>query len=583
MSQSSKYKSSAADQFQVVAVAGLIIVVTLLLLAFGSSVLGWSTLMMVGVAAAVIAVVGIGLAVTYRWWGQSAALRALRDTSGLSDVTGAGALAKGAELRGWDGDRSQKKVDPTDVAMLIGKVGKKPVYKTLEDFTLIIMGPRSNKTSSQAVPRILAALGSVVCTSNKPDLWILTSDLRREVGPVYAFDPGSIAFVEQTFWWNILGEVKDFKSAKRVATHFMAGVGSGNKESGNAGFFESSSKQFLARMFLAAAVSGRSMRDVISWVDTASREPVGLLEELGMQRFADALDSQLSLVPETFSGVQGGAAAALECLQDEDMLRWITPPQSWEQKPSRTIPELDLWSLFASPDDEHSTLYLMSQEGAESAGPIVAALVDAIFKLSQLASSAQGGRCDPPMTMVLDEAANICRIKDLPDQASHLGSRGILVDVILQSYQQGMGVWGRERMGALWGASTCRIVGAGLQERDDAKMVSDLVGTHEVWKVSHQRGPGGSSTGKQKVREAIMPLEDVAALDRAHALLIRQGSRPVLMELLPWYQEQEAAENIGRMSAAAVDQIRDSAASMLAGNALGRKLREQYDLPGGAR
>ena len=42
-----------------------------------------------------------------------------------------------------------------------------------------------------------------------------------------------------------------------------------------------------------------------------------------------------------------------------------------------------------------------------------------------------GGRLDPPMTAVLDEAANVCRISDLPDLYSHLGSRGINVVTLL--------------------------------------------------------------------------------------------------------------------------------------------------------
>ena len=48
-----------------------------------------------------------------------------------------------------------------------------------------------------------------------------------------------------------------------------------------------------------------------------------------------------------------------------------------------------------------------------------------------------GGRLDPPMVLILDEAANICRIADLPDLYSHLGSRGMIPVTILQSYEQG--------------------------------------------------------------------------------------------------------------------------------------------------
>lgn len=575
MTTQRKRDGGAADQASIVIAGFGVIVLLVILMAIGKAVFGWSTAMMVGVVVLLTAVCGAVAALTHRWWGQTAASRALRDTSALTDVMGEGAIAKGTELRGLD---SQRRMRATDVAMTVGAVRGKPIYKTLEDFTLIIMGPRSNKTSSQAVPRILSALGSVVATSNKADLWILTSDIRRKLGPVYGFDPGNIAFIEQTFWWNILAEVSDFRSAKRLATHFMASVGSSNVESGNSGFFNSESKNMLARLMLAAAVSGHSMRDVVRWVDTNSRVPVEVLHEHRMERFADALETQLDGAPETFAGVRSGTSGALECLQDEEIMRWITPPDTWEDPPQRHIDELDLWTIYTPSEGNVPSLYLMSEEGAESAGPIVAAMVDTLFKLSKLASSAQGGRCDPPPAIVLDEAANICRIDELPSLASHLGSRGVLVDVVLQSYQQGMGVWGRDRMGALWSASTCRIIGAGLQDRDDARMVSDLIGTHEVWKTSysHSGGIGNRTTNRQPVREPIMPLEEVAALDRSRAFLIRQSSRPVLMELLPWYQEQDGdAEQIRTYAAQASSQVRESAAHKLAGTPIAAYLAKE--------
>lgn len=550
--------------FTVLAVVAIGLIVAVL------SALGYPTLLLTGIGVAATLLIAATLAATYRWWGHSAAERKLRDTSALGDVTGKGAITKGAELRGLKDDQL-KGLSARDVAMVIGRIGKKVIVKTLEDFTLIIMGPRSNKTSSQAVPRILSAMGAVVATSNKPDLWILTAALRRRKGPVYGYDPGQIAFVEQTWWWNILAAVTDFASAKRVATHFMAGVGSNDSGKGNSGFFDSGSKRMLAQNLLAAAVSGRTMRDVLHWIDTYSDEPVHLLKEHGFARHGEALDSTLHLVPETLSGIQGGASGALECLQDEAALRWVTPPDTWETPPEREITELDLWTLFTAHPGQEPTLYLMTQEGAESSGPIVAAMVDQVFKLADLASSAHGGRLEPPMTVVLDEAANICRIDDLPAKASHLGSKAVLVDVILQSYQQGMGVWGRERMGALWSASTCRIIGAGLQEEGDARMVSNLIGTHEVWKTSYSSGPGGNTRSRQLVREPIMPLEEVAAMDRSHALLIRQGSRPALMELMPWYLEDDATD-ISTYQKTATEQVRRSAVERLGDNALGQHL-----------
>ncbi|WP_425567929.1 TraM recognition domain-containing protein [Nonomuraea dietziae] len=52
-------------------------------------------------------------------------------------------------------------------------------------------------------------------------------------------------------------------------------------------------------------------------------------------------------------------------------------------------------------------------------------------------------------------------IEDLPDLYSFLGSLGIPIVTILQSYQQGARVWGQAGMDALWGAATVKVLGAG--------------------------------------------------------------------------------------------------------------------------
>nr|WP_258374267.1 TraG/TraD/VirD4 family protein [Curtobacterium sp. MCBD17_032] len=43
-----------------------------------------------------------------------------------------------------------------------------------------------------------------------------------------------------------------------------------------------------------------------------------------------------------------------------------------------------------------------------------------------------------PLLCILDEAANVCRWKDLPDLYSHYGSRGIPIMSIFQSWSQGV-------------------------------------------------------------------------------------------------------------------------------------------------
>jgi len=78
---------------------------------------------------------------------------------------------------------------------------------------------------------------------------------------------------------------------------------------------------------------------------------------------------------------------------------------------------------------------------------------------------------DPPLLCVLDEAANVCKIRNLPELYSHLGSRSIVPMTILQSYKQAELVWGATGAEVLWSAATVKLVGAGL---DDPRLAEDL-------------------------------------------------------------------------------------------------------------
>ena len=173
--------------------------------------------------------------------------------------------------------------------------------------------------------------------------------------------------------------------------------------------------------------------------------------------------------PETRDGVYETARTAASCLSDPDIMAWVTPP-------APPLPTVDITAFPESTD----TLYLLSKDGAGSAAPLVAGLTDQVLRAAVRAAETRGGRLDPPLLAVLDEAANICKISDLPQLYSHFGCRGIVPITILQSYPQGAAVWGEQGMGALWSAATIKLIGAGI---DDAKLAEDLsrlVGEHDV-------------------------------------------------------------------------------------------------------
>nr|WP_240675167.1 TraM recognition domain-containing protein [Cellulomonas endophytica] len=74
---------------------------------------------------------------------------------------------------------------------------------------------------------------------------------------------------------------------------------------------------------------------------------------------------------------------------------------------------------------------------------LVGALTVAVAEAAEeLATRSPGGRLRNPLLGVLDEAANVCRWRELPNLYSHYRSRGIVLMTILQSWSQGLEVWG---------------------------------------------------------------------------------------------------------------------------------------------
>jgi type IV secretory pathway TraG/TraD family ATPase VirD4 len=151
---------------------------------------------------------------------------------------------------------------------------------------------------------------------------------------------------------------------------------------------------------------------------------------------------------------------------------------------------------------------------------------------------------------VLDEAANICRIADLPRMYSHLGSRGIVVLTILQSYHQGVGVWGDTGMKELWSAATIKLVGAGIDDANFAEDVSRLVGDHDVMTTSRNLGGRRSTRTVSSRQQRVLAPSAVRALPRGHALLIATGAKVAMVELQPWFNGPRHAEIVAANSKA---------------------------------
>jgi type IV secretory pathway TraG/TraD family ATPase VirD4 len=203
-------------------------------------------------------------------------------------------------------------------------------------------------------------------------------------------------------------------------------------------------------------------------------------------------------------------------------------------------------------------LYLLSKDGGGSASAIIAAAADAVMRAAVVVAERSGGRLDPPALCVLDEAANVCKISDLPDLYSHLGSRGVIPMTILQSYRQGQRCWGEAGMDALWSAATIKIIGSGIDDADFADRLSRQAGDHDVQTTSVSTSDGGKSTSVSMRTERILPPDAIRALPKGKALLLATGIRVAMLDLRPWYKEP-SAKVVGPASARATKAITERA------------------------
>ncbi|MDO5645937.1 MAG: TraM recognition domain-containing protein [Dermabacter sp.] len=401
-----------------------------------------------------------------------------------------------------------------------------PLYGSWEDMHIDIWGPRTGKTTSRAVPAILDAPGSVLVTSNKRDVVDATRDVRATAGPVWVFDPQAIALENPTWWWNPLSYVTDEVRAAKLAEHFA--TGSRDPAAKTDAYFDPAGQDLLAGLLLAAALDHRPITDVYTWLTRPTDETaVDILREHDFALTADQVAGVVSAPDKQRGGIYGTAMQMASCLTNRQVAQWVTPKGAADPRPQFRPEEFER--------ADGGTLYSLSKEGRGTAGPLVTALTVAVVEAAEeLAARSAGGRLTTPLLGVLDEAANVCRWRALPDLYSHYGSRGIVLMTILQSWSQGVEVWGESGMKKLWSAANVKVYGGGVSEAAFLEDLSRLVGDYDRLSSSTSSSRGQRTVSQQLHRERILDVADLGAMPKGRALVLSSGSRPTLIRTIPW-------------------------------------------------
>lgn len=462
----------------------------------------------------------------------------------LQEVSGRAARAKAQRLRP-DTPISA----PADIGIELGRTvtGDLPVYMSWEDVGICFGGPRMGKTASLAIAAICSAPGPVIATSNKRDLHDHTRGVRAELGQVWVSDlQGRCGHPVQEWWWDILEGVDRLPTASRLAGYFQSAVAIPGARSDN--YFEGGAAELVALYLLAAASGGGDIMHAYAWLnDEDNRLPGQLLEAGGHRIAVTKLRNAQGLNSRQRDGLYDMGRRMLSVLTDDSWARTVVPPvrkrfdgdtsplADWAS--GHDLPQFQPKEFIGSRDG----LYLLSKEGADSATALITALVGRILDHALTAATrSPGERLKTPLVGVLDEAANVCKLRELPYLYSHLGSQGIVLLTFLQSPAQASEVWTTNQLDQLVSASNAHVYAGGVGDVKYLQSIADSIGEHEVERWSASTGRGGASKSQNLSKELTFTLALLAALPKNRAIVMTSGNSPVLVRKIPWSQTRYA-------------------------------------------
>ncbi|HZU71474.1 MAG TPA: type IV secretory system conjugative DNA transfer family protein [Acidimicrobiales bacterium] len=396
-----------------------------------------------------------------------------------------------------------------------------------EEAVLVLGPPRSGKTSAVVVPNVLAASGPVLSTSTKPDVLAATVAARSRVGRCFVYDPTGVVGPHpeaEPLRWSPVAAAQDWD---RALTMTAAMVGAARPARGveEATHWTERAGALLAPLLHAAHLGGLDMRQLLSWVNRRQAAPaVEILAGAGEPAAlaCDLLSGIISSEDRELSAIWSTASGVLSAYRSEAALA------------STDQPNFDPAALVESAD----TVYVCAPGQHQAAvAPLVVGLVDSV-RAARYQAAVAGGDA-PALLLMLDEAANIAPLPQLPAMVSEGGGQGLLTTVCLQDLSQARSRWGAAADGFLTLFGT-KLLLAGIADTRTLAAVSALAGDTDV-AVSSTTSAGWrrrrSRTWASR-RQPVLAVDEIRAGQPGCALVMQGDRPPGWVGLTPWYRDR---------------------------------------------
>ncbi|MDP9116974.1 MAG: TraM recognition domain-containing protein [Actinomycetota bacterium] len=404
-------------------------------------------------------------------------------------------------------------------------------WSSVEDSMVVLGPPRSGKGLHCVIPMILDAPGAVITTSTRPDNLAATITARARTGATAVFDPEGLAVgAASRVRWSPIRGCESPRVAIARATALCAQPVHGVEESS---FWAQQARTAVRCLLHAAALAQLSALDLWGWSlsPDIAQDAVDILATHpdASPTWVTALDGLLCTDPRQRDSVWAVVGNVFAALADPNVLDTITPPPDEQFDPATFLAD-------------QGTLYLLgTASGASATATLVSAFVEDIIDTARrVAAAAPHARLDPPLSVILDEAAND-PLPSLPALMSEGGGSGISTTVVLQSLSHARARWGHDYAAAIWDTATTKIILGGLANASDLRDISNLIGTRDQQATSSTRGSDGRTSTSVSTHE--VPIFDIArirTLAFGTALLLLRATRPIVLTQQPWTARSDA-------------------------------------------
>lgn len=397
--------------------------------------------------------------------------------------------------------------------------------------SVCILGPQGSRKSQFLIPMVLDAPGAAVVTSSKGEMIAWTAALRAQRGPVAFFDPLGVTGGRHDFpfdpVWNCARLTPDGQPDPDYADAISAAMirGAMVHKKMNEEFWADAGREILRCYLLAADLEGKGSEKVQQWAHNPDNGEVIAVLERRPERvppgWLSLLRQRLGTNPRMRDGYLATVASCMDYLGHPGGMAAIKRPG------------LEVRDDIAGFLEARTTLYIVGDKTKRGMSSLMTALTESLAFRARERAARLGGHLPEPLSLFLDEVANLTPV-DLPTYAAETRGWGIFTVAVLQSRAQLDSTWGEDAAKVIWDNLVTKVILGSQADEAFLEGLSRLAGERRVPVTADATGRGGVSATHRL--ERVIPLGQLRGLPPKTALILGPARHPAVVRFEAGYE-----------------------------------------------